>query len=153
MPERIQLRRVKGWRKPNGAVVVTRGTIFGNPWTCHATHRFHWPRAGSGWLSAHHLPGEPLTPAQAVEAYRAWLAGYAIAPHLRPENLTAKGNRAFWTDLARRRMAIWSRMDELRGRDLCCFCPHGQPCHADVLLVAANSRDPGTALMVMEIAQ
>ena len=29
---------------------------------------------------------------------------------------------------------------ELRGRNLGCWCPPGQPCHADVLLRIANSR-------------
>jgi|SRR6185437_1440566 len=28
---------------------------------------------------------------------------------------------------------------ELRGKDLACFCPLDQPCHADVLLEIANS--------------
>lgn len=32
MPDRIQLRRTAGWRKPGGARVVTRATIYGNPW-------------------------------------------------------------------------------------------------------------------------
>jgi hypothetical protein len=27
---------------------------------------------------------------------------------------------------------------ELAGRDLCCWCPLGEPCHADVLLELAN---------------
>ncbi|MBB4212022.1 uncharacterized protein DUF4326 [Rhodothalassium salexigens DSM 2132] len=27
---------------------------------------------------------------------------------------------------------------ELRGRDLACWCPLDQPCHADVLLALAN---------------
>ena len=27
---------------------------------------------------------------------------------------------------------------ELRGKDLACWCPLGQPCHADVLLEVAN---------------
>jgi hypothetical protein len=31
MPERIQLRRTKGWRKPEGAVVVSRPGRWGNP--------------------------------------------------------------------------------------------------------------------------
>jgi Domain of unknown function (DUF4326) len=31
MPERIQLKRTKGWRKPEGAVVVSRPTRWGNP--------------------------------------------------------------------------------------------------------------------------
>jgi len=32
MPTRIQLRRTKGWRKPEGAIVVSRPTKWGNPW-------------------------------------------------------------------------------------------------------------------------
>jgi Domain of unknown function (DUF4326) len=31
MPGRIQLRRTKGWRKPEGAVVVARPSRWGNP--------------------------------------------------------------------------------------------------------------------------
>lgn len=30
-PRRIQLRRTKGWRKPDGAVVVARPSRWGNP--------------------------------------------------------------------------------------------------------------------------
>lgn len=30
-PTRIQLRRTKGWRKPDGAVVVSRPSRWGNP--------------------------------------------------------------------------------------------------------------------------
>ena len=33
----------------------------------------------------------------------------------------------------------------LRGKDLCCWCPLDQPCHADVLLELAN-RDEGDRL-------
>jgi|ERR1700733_5375379 len=29
---------------------------------------------------------------------------------------------------------------ELRGKDLACWCPPGQPCHADVLLEVANAK-------------
>jgi hypothetical protein len=28
---------------------------------------------------------------------------------------------------------------ELRGKNLCCFCPLDKPCHADVLLELANT--------------
>ena len=31
MPVRVQLRRTKGWRKPEGAVVVARPSRWGNP--------------------------------------------------------------------------------------------------------------------------
>ena len=32
----------------------------------------------------------------------------------------------------------WSDVAELRGKDLACWCPLDQPCHADVLLEIAN---------------
>lgn len=32
MPERIQLRRTKGWRMPPNTVKVDRSTVWGNPW-------------------------------------------------------------------------------------------------------------------------
>jgi Domain of unknown function (DUF4326) len=32
---------------------------------------------------------------------------------------------------------------ELRGRDLACWCPIGQPCHADLLLRIANAEESG----------
>lgn len=32
-PKRIQLRRTKGWRKPANTVVVSRPSIWGNPFT------------------------------------------------------------------------------------------------------------------------
>jgi hypothetical protein len=53
------------------------------------------------------------TPKEAVEAYRWW-----IEHHL-PEKLEAK-------------------IAPLRGKNLACWCPPGQPCHADVLLQVAN---------------
>lgn len=31
-PKRIQLRRTKGWRKPDGAIVVSRPSRWGNPY-------------------------------------------------------------------------------------------------------------------------
>ncbi len=31
---------------------------------------------------------------------------------------------------------------ELRGKDLACWCPLDQPCHADVLLELANKESP-----------
>ena len=33
---------------------------------------------------------------------------------------------------------IDAHIDELRGRDLACWCPLDQPCHADVLLELAS---------------
>lgn len=56
MPERIQLRRAKGWRMPAGAVKVDLSTRWGNPF-----------RRGVSGVK---------TNAEAVELYRLMLAGY-----------------------------------------------------------------------------
>lgn len=50
----------------------------------------------------------------ATEAYRDWLA--------EPEQAEVRA----------------SIREELKGKDLCCWCPPGDPCHADVLLGVAN---------------
>jgi hypothetical protein len=39
-PERIQLRRTKGWRKPEGAVVVARPSRWGNPFRTGEPYHF-----------------------------------------------------------------------------------------------------------------
>ena len=41
---------------------------------------------------------------------------------------------------------IGADFSELRGKDLACWCPLGQPCHADVLLEIANSGERGGPL-------
>jgi hypothetical protein len=93
--ERIQLRRRKGWRKPDGAVVVARPSRWGNPF-----------RLG--------IDGDR---AQCVARYRAALDDGALG---------------FTAGDARK---------ELAGRDLACWCPLDEPCHADVLLDVANAPD------------
>ena len=40
----------------------------------------------------------------------------------------------FWLDSEQ----IADAKAELAGRDLVCWCPEGQPCHADLLLEIAN---------------
>lgn len=92
MPRRIQLSRQKGWRKPEGAVVVSRPSKWGN--------RFAVDDRG---------------PSDALWRFEAWLNGAAEGRRLKREA------RA-----------------ELRGKDLCCWCRLGDPCHADVLLHYAN---------------
>jgi hypothetical protein len=141
MPERIQLRRTKGWRMPEGARVVTRSTIFGNPWATGTDEAFWWPQdpRGPRWISTHRIPAGRLTAAEAVERFRFWMEGYAIEREARPDNLTREGHRALWDAMAARRATILGALPGLRGRDLACFCPLGCACHADVLLEIANA--------------
>lgn len=123
MPERIQRRRVKGWRIPAGAVLVDRSTKWGNPWVVHLhTDRCH----------VEHLkcPDYPVDSAEdAVRQFRHAIdypvSGQPQVPH--PDDIRA----------------------ELAGKDLVCWCPlvdrEGKPvpCHADVLLEIANGGGRG----------
>lgn len=121
MPERIQLRRTKGWRLPPGAVKVDRSTDYGNP------YRVEQVLVPPGWKvvapSGRVLAlraSKPEAIAVAVDEFREWItSGHYLAQ--------------------RRYVAI---RENLRGRDLACWCPIGQPCHADVLLEIANERTP-----------
>lgn len=105
-PKRIQRKRVKGWRMPEGAVYVGRGTEWGNPWRVGTTVRTEAP---TGVLGVYRCQELPITADLAVALYRA----------------------AFTPDAEQARA-------ELSGRDLACWCPLDQPCHADVLLELAN---------------
>lgn len=46
--------------------------------------------------------------------------------------LTNPGDRPDW---------VRAHIHELRGKNLACWCPLDQPCHADVLLELANTRE------------
>lgn len=86
MPVRIQRKRTKGWRMPEGAIYVGRPTKYGNIYV--------------GWDGIE------------VELFRKWIA--------------STGGWATWN------------LEELRGKDLACWCPLDRSCHADVLLEIAN---------------
>ena len=64
----------------------------------------------------------PLDRAYAVRAFDNWLDGCLIQRDLHGVPPSVDEIRA-----------------ELRGKDLACWCPLDQPCHADVLLEIANA--------------
>ncbi|MEM1207737.1 MAG: DUF4326 domain-containing protein [Planctomycetota bacterium] len=47
--------------------------------------------------------------------------------------------------LARQPKLVERIKRELKGKDLACWCPLDQPCHADVLLEVANAVEPNPA--------
>lgn len=102
MPQRIQRKRTRGWRMPEGAVYVGRPTKYGN--LC----------GGRG-------------PKEKVEAYRQIL-------------LLHQRDSPEWFE---------SFISPLRGRDLACWCPLDQPCHADVLLELANPEPRSNILTII----
>lgn len=120
MPVRIQRKRSKGWKAPEGAVYVGRPTKWGNPFSMKVCK----------------------TRAKAMRLYKAWLVGTftekSIARILGggvtiPEQPLAMFRYLFI------RGGLRNHLHELRGKDLMCFCPLDQPCHADVLLEIANA--------------
>lgn len=103
---RIQRRRVKGWRKPPNTRYVGRGTVFGNPWTVGAPHP---------------VSGLPMGRSGVVWLYLQWLTGTASS--------------TTWAGpLEVRRQRILAALPSLRGKRLACWCAPGEACHADVLL-------------------
>jgi len=127
-PHRVQLRRTKGWRKPDNTVVVARPSRWGNPWqietnghcrTCKCSPAYSYTvvhaeqRSSLGTFGTLDPDGVPGTGARywAVQGYR-WHLGEN--PDLR------------------------AAVADLRGKNLACWCPLDSPCHADVLLELAN---------------
>ena len=94
---------------PENAVYVGRPGPFGNPFTVEAARE-------AGFCNPHYA---------AVVAYRAWLDGQ---PWACPSD----------DDFQARRTTLLTRLSELRGRHLVCWCPLDTPCHADVLIELAN---------------
>lgn len=78
IPSRVQLSRKRGWRKPAGAVVVSRPSRWGNPYTI-AEHG----REKAVALYRQRLAENP----ELVEAARRELAGRDLACWCRPGEL------------------------------------------------------------------
>jgi len=106
---------------PEGAVYVWRPSVFGNPFV-----------------------GE-----RAVEAFRLWVewrtatAGQVAAQVCRISRDKHAVDFPYWPGVMfRKPTALLNRLEELRGKDLCCFCALDHACHADVLLELANESTP-----------
>jgi len=110
-PRRIQRKRVKGWKLPEGAVCVTRGTRWGNPWREGTTS---WTVGPGGVIDR---SGTVLTRQDAVDSFRNSILAS-------PEMVEAARR-----DLAGHDLACWCPVPE-----------PGQPdiCHAAELLRLAN---------------
>lgn len=107
-PVRVQLSRKRGWRFPPNTVKVDRTTSWGNSFTPTMV----LVSRSRGDLKQ----GEPIGVAGAVEAYRTLLQ---TCLRQEPERYLA-------------------RLEQLRGKNLACWCALDAPCHADVLLEFAN---------------
>ncbi len=112
MPERIQRKRTAGWRMPEGAIYVGRPSRWGNPYAPDL-YRADYPEA-----DAHELRYMATSDFEGL--------------------VTGRWDRFDHVDVPSYPRAEIAR---LRGRDLACWCPLDQPCHADVLLEIANTKE------------
>ncbi len=117
MPERLQRKRTRGWRMPEGAVYVGRGSKWGNPFVVDSPY-FVVDMAA-------YLKGQPLSEAMwkrytaqdAVDCYRKWFRAQV-------------GKSGF--------SLAYEAETELRGCDLVCWCDPQDVCHADWLIQISN---------------
>lgn len=112
-PRRIQRKRIKGWRLPEGARCVTRPGRFGNPFT------LEWARLG-----------DPDASDQDAREFAAW----SFSAWLGHDSWAAQ-----FADLNERRVWILANLHTLAGLDLACFCTLPKDgevdwCHATALL-------------------
>lgn len=129
MPQRIQRERTKGWRMPPGAVYVGRPTRWGNPWRIVAVDD---PRFAFGDAADVRHESQDRILGRFDRISRSPGTG---APYWAVRQYESEVTE----DLAA------AARTELAGRDLVCWCPLGQPCHADVLLKLANPDRIGPA--------
>ena len=102
---------------PENTMSVARPTKWGNPWTIAGAIDAGYPPQGAQ--------------AMCVNLYREWMRGDR-------DNVT----RLLNGDRDKRRNALASALPELQGKNLACWCPLDQPCHADVLLELAEASLP-----------
>lgn len=149
MPERIQLRRTKGWRLPDGAIRVARPTQWGNPFRVDDPW-MTWAAIGIGLRADKAGRTEA-----AVRFYRSWMTGEPVATegekgiggHLEFGNGDVVSMESHVRGIALTACGMYDsptvperpELTPLRDHDLACWCPVGTPCHAEVLLELANA--------------
>ncbi len=137
MPERIQLSRRKGWRKPENTVVVSRPSKWGNPFTIGSFKQVRGARqefsvSVMGGIRSY-IQSQHHARQIATDEFRKWLA--------LPRPLNVYNHH--WQMIDRHAFIV-ENLGELRGKNLACWCPlvdadgNPVPCHADVLLEIAN---------------
>jgi hypothetical protein len=150
---RIQRRRTKGWRMPEGAVYVGRPTRWGNP--------FPWKGDWITWtaVALGYRADEQGRREASVALYRCWIAGEPIVARRSPGDSGAaveysNGRVATLGQIVQGFAAVASStvptpaipedpppLEGLRGATvLACWCRPDQPCHTDALIELGRER-------------
>jgi hypothetical protein len=142
VPQRIQLRRVKGWKMPDNTVIVSRPHKWGNPFVVG-----EWSdRAKLGYQTPVELCGVLVRDnAHAAELFEKWihsLSDVALAWRISAHVLRGL-NLACWCPLWRCENGHQFGND-IKSSRVPKYCPkcggflHRAACHADTLLQLAN---------------
>ena len=113
-PRRIQRKRTKGWKMPEGAVYVGRPSIFGNP-----------------------FPVDVYGHERATDLFRRWINRDMSGAEMSRLSRCDPGSE-YGLSLVTVRRHILNNLLDIKGKTLACWCCAGRPCHADVLLELAN---------------
>lgn len=120
MPKRIQRKRERGWRQPEGVIYVGRPTRWGNKFQPFTSATVFPLEVGVELLPSRVPTGSLKVEVRSIEHslawYRIWVISVMHIHHCLNKDFLAP----------------------LRGRDLSCWCPLDRPCHADILLELAN---------------
>jgi hypothetical protein len=112
VPERIQLRRTKGWTLPPDTVKVDRSTVYGNPF----------------------IVGQQGPAIACVYNYALMIHGFlCVAFGQRCFERQAKACAIL--------KAQQPDFTKLKGKNLACWCAPDAPCHADILLFLVNHQE------------
>lgn len=125
MPKRIQMSRQHPWRAENpDAVIVARPSKWGNPF--RAGQRIEVDPRG---LAVYEVTDRD----DAVRLFANWLSNSVDG-----EGRYVGGSTSYFGAESSARPSLDIVRSELAGKDLACWCPLDEPCHADVLLELAN---------------
>lgn len=121
-PKRVQRLNTSGWRLPENAVYVGRPSKWASPFFIGSNQPDVFVHDGVVvlWSTPRAPSASTEARREAVRRFREWFLTWVSIPG--------------WDGIR----------EELRGKDLVCWCPlvdadgHPFPCHADVLLEWAN---------------
>lgn len=134
MPSRIQRKRVRGWRMPEGALYVGRPSLWGNPWS----DRDVCPDRTKLQIATF-----------CVDRYREDLETFSLLTDYSLRVSEQRWRRVSAEIRGRGFQSMREAAVLLRGYDLACWCPltdadgNPWPCHADVLLEICAATEGG----------
>lgn len=126
-PIRVKRERNKGWRIPPNTVYVGSGSKWGNPFKVEFKNGYWIVVAKENKERVVLLKTKDKNEALdfSLKSYQYWLMPY-----------THKDGDI---DVFFHSVAIYHEiLHELKGKNLACWCPLDQKCHADILLKLAN---------------